>query len=547
MSSQGDAQFEAALRAALAASDSLDEAGKGNEAGKGGAGGKDTGGQQKSGGKPSSKSEHAEESESEEPHGPRPRHEPVAPPRSEKPPRPVDHPKGTRPTVQPPKQPIKAKNQPKPGGKPKTKRGIPPKLKAGAGLAGGLAMGAMSSGMDWRQLAQDPKAALNGLKGAAVQAGKDKLAGMMDPANLADAVLQVKDTAASAKERAAQGKNKGQPGAKGGKAGAIAKDEKALKDKTSALKGHTKNLGEYDKTHQKMTENVGKSSKGFNDLAKAHKDSAGAQKNVEGATKNWGKSQDKLNGAMGRSTIGKITEAIQMAIGVVVLLIENWDTVKKAFDTVKKTVLEPVGTFFKSVFAACLTPFTTIIDEVKGVFSGLSSNLGGIFSGVVRQVAVIVHAIGTVVGHFKIELPGWLGGASFGLGGIGAAMTGWAAGHMADGGMVRGPGGPRDDLVPIMASNGEFVVNAAATARYGALLESINKDTLNVSGRDAQVVASLGLSRVKPAQALPGLTPVHRVDRSTTINLTTTQHDSTYARAKTIAAQRDVTYAAGRR
>lgn len=43
-----------------------------------------------------------------------------------------------------------------------------------------------------------------------------------------------------------------------------------------------------------------------------------------------------------------------------------------------------------------------------------------------------------------------------------------------DGGFIAGPGGPRDDKVPIMASNGEFVVNAAATARNRSLLEAIN-------------------------------------------------------------------------
>lgn len=37
----------------------------------------------------------------------------------------------------------------------------------------------------------------------------------------------------------------------------------------------------------------------------------------------------------------------------------------------------------------------------------------------------------------------------------------------ADGGLVRGPGGPRDDMVPIMASNREYVVNADAVEHYG--------------------------------------------------------------------------------
>ena len=46
----------------------------------------------------------------------------------------------------------------------------------------------------------------------------------------------------------------------------------------------------------------------------------------------------------------------------------------------------------------------------------------------------------------------------------------------ADGGWIQGPGGPRADKVPIMASDDEFMVNAASAARWGPLLEWINSD-----------------------------------------------------------------------
>src|SRR5690606_4696990 len=42
------------------------------------------------------------------------------------------------------------------------------------------------------------------------------------------------------------------------------------------------------------------------------------------------------------------------------------------------------------------------------------------------------------------------------------------------GGWVSGPGGPRDDRVPIMASDQEFVVNARSARQFGPLLEWIN-------------------------------------------------------------------------
>ncbi|WP_405134015.1 hypothetical protein [Nocardia sp. NBC_01388] len=521
------------MRAALAASDPLDD-GKGD-------GAKDKGGKNKPGSSHPSEPEHADDSPPSHSHAPH--HDKPTPPTHHDKPSHVDRPAGTHPTMHAPKHSVDHKHQGTPKNhRAKPKRNFGKKLKAGAGLAGGLAMGAMSSGVDWRQAAQDPKAALQGLKGAAVQAGKDKLAGMMDPANLPDTLSQAQDAAAGAKDRIT---GKGKPDAHGGDAKTTAAETKSLKDRTKVLGDDTKNHGEYDKTHQTMTDHAGKSSKGFTDLTKAHKDSAGSQKNVEGATKNWGGSQEKLNQSMGRSTLGKIAQAIQTMIEVIVVVIANWDTVQKGFDAVKKAVLEPVGNFFKSVFADCLAPFKGVIEEVKGVFSGLGSSIAGIFNGVVHQVAVIVSAIGSVVQKININFPSWLSGASIGLSALGDAMVQWAGAHMADGGLVRGPGGPREDRVPIMASNGEFVINAASTERHRAVLEAINSDTLGVSGRDAQVVASLGLSRLKPAQALPGSASTQHVDRSTTINLTTTQHEYTYARAKAMAAQREFTYAAG--
>lgn len=45
----------------------------------------------------------------------------------------------------------------------------------------------------------------------------------------------------------------------------------------------------------------------------------------------------------------------------------------------------------------------------------------------------------------------------------------------ATGGWINGPGGPTSDSIPAMLSNGEFVVNAAAARRFGALLEVINR------------------------------------------------------------------------
>lgn len=57
-----------------------------------------------------------------------------------------------------------------------------------------------------------------------------------------------------------------------------------------------------------------------------------------------------------------------------------------------------------------------------------------------------------------------------------AAIVGSTISGLRDGGRVSGPGGPRDDAAGLFAlSNGEFVVNAAATAANLPLLEAINR------------------------------------------------------------------------
>ena len=76
-------------------------------------------------------------------------------------------------------------------------------------------------------------------------------------------------------------------------------------------------------------------------------------------------------------------------------------------------------------------------------------------------------------------LSGLLGGvaALFGGGGKTKLAAGVGAGgglKFANGGMVFGAGGGRDDRVPLWGSAGEFMVNARSTAQYRPLLERIN-------------------------------------------------------------------------
>jgi hypothetical protein len=68
-----------------------------------------------------------------------------------------------------------------------------------------------------------------------------------------------------------------------------------------------------------------------------------------------------------------------------------------------------------------------------------------------------------------------------GTGGIFGLLGNLFGASKADGGIVRGPGGPRADRILTPTSNGEFVVNAAATARNRALLDAINRGVPSAS------------------------------------------------------------------
>jgi hypothetical protein len=68
------------------------------------------------------------------------------------------------------------------------------------------------------------------------------------------------------------------------------------------------------------------------------------------------------------------------------------------------------------------------------------------------------------------------------------------------GGPVSGPGGPRSDMIPAMLSNGEYVVNAASTAKNLELLRAINAgQSVSGPGINISVNAAPGMSEYEIA------------------------------------------------
>lgn len=59
------------------------------------------------------------------------------------------------------------------------------------------------------------------------------------------------------------------------------------------------------------------------------------------------------------------------------------------------------------------------------------------------------------------------------------------------GGPISGPGTGTSDSIPIMASNGEYMINAKSTAKYRGLIEAINSDRLGGGGAGMDVAKGL--------------------------------------------------------
>lgn len=98
---------------------------------------------------------------------------------------------------------------------------------------------------------------------------------------------------------------------------------------------------------------------------------------------------------------------------------------------------------------------------------------------------------------------------SFGAANLDTTVTQMIAANplaFAGGGHISGPGGPRGDKIPIWASDGEFMVNAASTKKHRALLEAINADQLPRFADGGMITASLArtLLAARPAAVYAG-------------------------------------------
>lgn len=136
------------------------------------------------------------------------------------------------------------------------------------------------------------------------------------------------------------------------------------------------------------------------------------------------------------------------------------------------------------------------LEENAQQFQNLGQQIGqafaGAFSGFIRDLVNgkdAVEALRNALTKLADQLLNMIAQQLFsslfgGLGGglglfSGGGHVGFANGgpvrRYASGGFVSGPGGPKADKIPAMLSNGEYVINAAATKKFGPLLAAINQ------------------------------------------------------------------------
>ncbi|MDG3012454.1 transglycosylase SLT domain-containing protein [Rhodococcus sp. D2-41] len=145
-----------------------------------------------------------------------------------------------------------------------------------------------------------------------------------------------------------------------------------------------------------------------------------------------------------------------------------WDKISSAIDLAWNRVIKPAWDALKDGMTG-----------VGSVMHSVADTIGRIWDGILNTIR---NAVRTVGGLLK-KVPGFIPGSDKAHD-LGNALVDWAN-KKASGGKIVGPGGPRDDVIPALLSNGEFVVNAAATSRNLPLLEALNSNRFADGGRVA--------------------------------------------------------------
>lgn len=164
---------------------------------------------------------------------------------------------------------------------------------------------------------------------------------------------------------------------------------------------------------------------------------------------------------------GLIIAAIAAVAALAYVVYQNWDSIKA---------------FLIGIWDAVSAAATGFIDGLRAAWNGVTDFLTKPFELAKKAISAILDGLKAAVENSPAGLI--FKGGKF-LIEQGAKMAGYATG-----GMIRGPGTGTSDSIPIWASNGEGMVNSAATRHYGGerFINSLNDMSFSPYAAPADVI-----------------------------------------------------------
>jgi hypothetical protein len=174
----------------------------------------------------------------------------------------------------------------------------------------------------------------------------------------------------------------------------------------------------------------------------------------------------------------------------------------------KELVMEAKKTITFATLKASEATVATATGAAKTAAVGFPQNIPLLIAYAVQAAGIISAIVSAVRGAKSaagaISTSDMGGGAGGGAAATPAPSQGIAVPRprgLASGGLVRGPGGGKSDLIPAMLSNGESVINANSTAMFAPLLSSINA----IGGGKRFAEGGLAIGGLGQTQALTAL------------------------------------------
>lgn len=210
------------------------------------------------------------------------------------------------------------------------------------------------------------------------------------------------------------------------------------------------------------------------------------------ATVAWTSAQWLLNAAMSANPLGLVLIAVGALTAGVVLAYQHSATFRRVVSGAFGAVAAAGSAMWENVLRPA---FKALADTFFGVVGGILHGAASIASAFHLPIAKSLQRAAEEFDGFKNKVNDSLSGlhdqqikvsADLVVGGAGTAGdssrsrdtggTGFAGRH-ARGGFIRGAGGPTEDRIPALLSNGEYIIRAAAVRKIG--VESL--DVLNAA------------------------------------------------------------------